>query len=227
MNNIKGIVFDLYGTLFDVHTVAGLCDTHHPGQGLEISILWRQKQLEYTWLRSLMNRYASFEQATEDALNYTCSRLGLEIDADQRSALCDAYFHLLPFPEVPTALRELNERGIPLAILSNGSKKTINAVVRNAGLTKEFAHLISVENVGVFKPHSQVYALGERELGLSKDEILFVSSNSWDVTGAAYYGYTTCWVNRGGGTFEEMGQRPAHVVSGVDMIAAAFAKQPA
>ena len=98
MNHIKGIVFDLYGTLYDVHTVSGLCDTHHPGRGLEISILWRQKQLEYTWLRSLMNQYASFEKATEDALNYTCARLGLELDANERRALCG----LLPVPWTPT-----------------------------------------------------------------------------------------------------------------------------
>jgi 2-haloacid dehalogenase len=227
MNSVKGIVFDLYGTLYDVHTVAALCDAHDPGRGLEISVLWRQKQLEYTWLRSLMNQYASFEQATEDALNYTCARLGLELDAKQRSALCDAYLHLRPFPEVPTALRALNERGIPLAILSNGSTHTINAVVRNSGLTHEFAHLISVESAGIFKPHIRVYELAERAMGLPKNEILFVSSNAWDATGAAYYGYTTCWVNRGTGTFDEMGQRPDHVVSGIDGISAVLVGQPA
>ena len=223
MNHIRGIVFDLYGTLYDVHSVAALCESHYPQRGRELSLLWRQKQLEYTWLRSLMGRYVSFETATEDGLNFSCAHLGLALDADRRSALCEAYLRLAPFPEVPAALRALNARGLPLAILSNGSTRSIDAVVRHSGLANEFAHLISVDEVQVFKPDARVYALAERSLGLPKASILFVSSNAWDATGAAYYGYTTCWVNRGGATFDELGQRPAHVVTGIDALAAALA----
>jgi 2-haloacid dehalogenase len=223
MNDIRGIVFDLYGTLYDVHSVAALCETYYPKRGPEVSVLWRQKQLEYTWLRSLMGQYANFEKATEDGLNFTCAHLGLELDAIRRSALCDAYLRLLPYPEVPSALRKLNARGIPLAILSNGSPHSIDSVVRNSGLLKEFAHLISVDDVQIFKPHERVYELAERRLGLARDSILFVSSNAWDVTGGGYYGYSTCWVNRGGATFDEMGQRPKHVVAGIDALATAFA----
>jgi 2-haloacid dehalogenase len=225
MNGIQGIVFDLYGTLYDVHSVATLCETYYPGRGREVSALWRQKQLEYTWLRSLMRQYANFERCTEDGLAYTCGHLGLELDTERRRALCDAYLRLSPFPEVPSALRELNARGIPLAILSNGSPHSIDSVVRNSGLQKEFAHLISVEPAQVFKPDARVYELAERKLGLARASILFVSSNAWDVTGAAYYGYTTCWVNRGNGVFDEMGQRPKQVVTGIDQLAAAFARR--
>lgn len=220
MNDIQGIVFDLYGTLYDVHSVAALCDAHYPARGLEVSLLWRQKQLEYTWLRSLMGRYENFEQATEDALNFTCRHLGLELDDPRRAALCDAYLRLSPFPEVRSALRELNARGLTLAILSNGSVRSIASVVRNSGLHDEFEHLLSVDEVAIFKPHMSVYELAERKMGLPSSAILFVSSNSWDATGASYYGYRTCWVNRGGGTFDELGRQPDHTVAGVDAIAA-------
>jgi 2-haloacid dehalogenase len=227
MNDIRGIVFDLYGTLYDVHSVAALCETYYPRRGREVSVLWRQKQLEYTWLRSLMGQYADFEKATEDGLNFTCSHLGVELDADRRKALCDAYLRLLPYPEVPDALRKLNALGIPLAILSNGSPHSIDSVVRNSGLSNEFAHLISVDDVQTFKPHPRVYELAEHRLGVVRQSILFVSSNAWDVTGGGYYGYSTCWVNRGGATFDEMGQRPRHIVTGIDALARALtAAQP-
>lgn len=218
MTDIQGIVFDLYGTLYDVHSVAALCESLYPQRGREISVLWRQKQLEYTWLRSLMAQYADFERATEDSLNFTSSHLGLALDDQRRASLCEAYLRLTPFPEVPAALADLNARGIPLAILSNGSIHSIDAVVSNSGLSAAFAHLISVEHVRIFKPHASVYELAEKAFGLSRASILFVSSNAWDVTGASYFGYRTCWVNRGRATFDELGQRPSHMVSGVDGI---------
>ncbi len=219
MKDIRGIVFDLYGTLYDVHSVATQCDSFYPKLGRDVSVLWRQKQLEYTWLRSLMGQYVDFERATEDSLAYTCRHLGLELDESRRAALCEAYLRLSPFPEVPAALRELRARGLPLAILSNGSIRSIDSVVRRSGLLDEFAHLISVDDVRIFKPSHRVYELAERKLDLHRSAILFVSSNAWDVTGAAYFGYPTCWVNRGSGTFEEMGQRPAHTVTGIDALA--------
>jgi 2-haloacid dehalogenase len=219
MNDIRGIVFDLYGTLYDVHSVATQCDSFYPQLGRELSVLWRQKQLEYTWLRSLMGQHVDFEKATEDSLVYTFRHLGLELDEPRRAALCDAYLRLSPFPEVPAALRELRARGLPLAILSNGSVRSIDSVVRHSGLLDEFTHLISIDDVRIFKPSHRVYELAERKFDLHRSAILFVSSNAWDVTGAAYFGYPTCWVNRGAGTFEEMGQRPAHTVAGIDALA--------
>lgn len=225
MNNIRAIVFDLYGTLYDVHSVAVRCEAHFPQRGREVSMLWRQKQLEYTWLRSLMGQYADFEKVTEDALVFTCRHLKLDLDAQRKGVLSEEYLRILPFAEVPVALRELNAHGVPLAILSNGSKRSIDAVVRNSGLHGEFAQLISVEDVQVFKPDAKVYELAERRLHVDRSAILFVSSNAWDVTGARHFGYPVCWVNRGGGTFDEMGQRPDYITAGVDVLARAIAER--
>jgi 2-haloacid dehalogenase len=219
MNNIQAIVFDLYGTLYDVHSVVTACDRQYPGRGREISVLWRQKQLEYTWLRSLMGRYENFEKATHDALGFTCRQLGLDLPPETRETLCRAYLRLAPFPEVPSALRELRARGYRLAILSNGSVRSIDSVVTSSGLAAEFADLISVDEVGVFKPDPRVYQLAERRLHLDRSAILFVSSNSWDATGAAYYGYATCWINRNGGSFEELRRTPDLVVPHAGAIA--------
>jgi 2-haloacid dehalogenase len=218
VNHIKGIVFDLYGTLFDVHSVAARCEAFHPGHGLEVSMLWRQKQLEYTWLRSLMGRFADFERCTADALAFTCGRLGLSLDTQGQRTLCDEYLRLAPFAEAPAALDALNARSLPLAILSNGSRHSIDAVVRNAGLHGAFAQLLSVDEVQVFKPDARVYALAERKLGLARTSILFVSSNAWDVTGARSFGFETAWIDRHGGTFDEMGERPHYVFGGLDEL---------
>jgi 2-haloacid dehalogenase len=223
MNNIKGVVFDLYGTLFDVHSMAARCDAYFPGRGHELSVLWRQKQLEYTWLRSLMNRYVDFEEVTAQALRFACQHLHLDLDTPASATLCDAYLHITPFAEVPDALRELRRSGLPLAILSNGSPRSIEAVVSNAGLREEFTHLLSVDAMRVYKPDSRVYALAGQALGLDRSEILFVSSNSWDATGAKYFGFPTCWINRTGNTFDEMGQRPDWIVTGLDAAVRLFA----
>jgi len=216
MSNTKAIVFDLYGTLYDVHSVVQQCDAAYPGQGIQISTMWRQKQLEYTWLRSLMGQYVSFEQATRDALVYTCRYLNLELDQAVCARLCDAYLNLTPYPEVPATLQQLNGLGLPLAILSNGSVFSIDSVVKNSGLQKHFAHLISVERVGVFKPDPRVYALASQALGLLPQQILFVSSNAWDASGARHFGFTVCWVNRHNNTFEELGAAPHAIVNGLD-----------
>lgn len=219
MKNIQAIVFDLYGTLYDVHSVAARCESYFPQRGQEISALWRQKQLEYTWLRSLMNQYRDFEQCTEDALVFTARHLRLALDAPTRALLCQEYLRIQPFPEVPQALRRLNALGLSLAILSNGSVHSIRSVVQHSGLEAEFAHLISVDAVQVFKPHPRVYQLAEQRLQLLPTEILFVSSNAWDASGARHYGYPVCWVDRKGGSFDELGQRPDHVVAGLDALA--------
>jgi 2-haloacid dehalogenase len=218
MNPIKGVVFDLYGTLYDVHSVAGLCSQFYPGRGLEISMLWRQKQLEYTWLRSLMGRYAPFEQVTDDALGFVSKQLKLNLTPGAREALCNAYLQIKPYPEVPAALEKLRARGLPLAILSNGSQHSVRSVVSHSGLEAQFDHLLSVDDVQVFKPHHAAYELAEKRMGVARGDLLFVSSNAWDASGARNFGYTVCWVNRIGNTFDELGQRPDRVIAGLDEL---------
>lgn len=213
MRNIKGVVFDLYGTLYDVHSVAEQCEALVPGRGAEISALWRQKQLEYTWLRSLMNRYRPFEAITEDALLHVCKRLSLPLVDSQRAELCDAYLQLKPFSETAPTLLQLNALGLPIAILSNGSVHSISEVVQHSGLEAHFTHLISVERVQVFKPHGSAYELGVDVLGARREELLFVSSNAWDASGAKDFGYNVAWVNRGGTAFDELGVRPDFEIS--------------
>lgn len=219
MKQIKGVVFDLYGTLFDVHSVAARCESFYPQRGREISLIWRQKQLEYTWLRSLMRQYQDFERATEDALVYACQHLGLDLTDARKQVLCNEYLRITPFPEVPAALQAMRDSGLPLAILSNGSINSIDTVVKNAGLYDQFAHLISVDAIKIFKPDARVYALAEQMMQLDRNAILFVSSNAWDVTGAGYYGYPTCWINRGGSTFDELGRRPDHIAHSINALA--------
>lgn len=218
MAETKAIVFDLYGTLYDVHSVAQQCNVSYPGQGTKISEMWRQKQLEYTWLRSLMGQYISFEQATHDALVYTCNHLELYLDETTCEVLCDAYLKLSPYPEVPDTLQRLKAMDLPLAILSNGSAFSIDSVVKNSGLQDYFSCLLSVERIGVFKPDPRVYTLACEVLSLPPSQILFVSSNAWDASGARHFGFDVCWINRGNNTFDELGVLPSYVVSGLDDV---------
>lgn len=197
MNGLPGLqalVFDAYGTLFDVHSVIALCDQLFPDQGARLSQLWRAKQLEYTWLRSLMGRYEDFWQVTESALVFACQSLGLTCDAGARARLMDAYLHLDPFPEARQALKALSM--YPLAILSNGSPRMLQAAVDSAGFQGMFSQIISVDEAGIYKPSPAVYQLAPAKIGVDKAAIGFVSSNSWDVIGAKSFGFWTCWVNR-------------------------------
>lgn len=219
MKNIQGIVFDLYGTLYNVHSVSRACDELYPGHGDEISKMWRQKQLEYTWLRSLMNRYVSFEKATEDALRFTCAQLGLPLDDETHQRLADVYLSLKPHDDTPAALQRLKEAGIPLGIISNGSHRSIHEVVTHSELNWAFDELISVEEVQVFKPHESVYTLAEKRMGFARENILFVSSNAWDASAASTFGYPVCWVNRQKGAFDELGSRPTHTASDLGEMA--------
>ena len=212
MQPIEGIVFDLYGTLYDVHSVVQACESAYPGQGEAISRLWRQKQLEYTWLSSLMGRYASFEQRTEEALRYTCKHLGLATDETTLRQLGQAYLHLAPHPDTTAALRRLKASGLPMAIASNGSHHSIEQVVSHSDMGWAFDHLISVETVKVFKPDNRVYSLAEQTMAIPRDRLLFVSSNSWDPTGARHFGFPVCWVKRQGAVFDELGATPTREV---------------
>ena len=216
---VQGLLFDAYGTLFDVHSVieAGRAVTADPQA---LSMLWRAKQLEYTWLRSLMGRYEDFWAVTESALAFACRRLGLEVGPAERARLMDAYLRLDPFPEVPGVLDRLH--GLPCAILSNGAPRMLDAVVQHTGLGRHLQAVISVDAVRVFKPAPQVYALGPARLGIPARSLGFVSSNCWDVVGAKAYGFQVAWVNRQGAPLEELGVAPDLEVADLDGLARAL-----
>jgi 2-haloacid dehalogenase len=218
---IDALVFDAYGTLFDVHSVVAACDRRFPGRGRELSQAWRAKQLEYTWLRSLMGRYRDFWGVTGDALGWACRSLGLECPDEARRELLDAYLRLDTFPEVKGALAALGAR--PLAILSNGSPAMLGSVVRHAGLEPAFAAVLSVDAVRVYKPHPSVYEMAPVRLAVPKERIGFVSSNGWDVAGAATYGLVPFWVSRTAAPAEELGQPAARSVRALDELAALVA----
>jgi 2-haloacid dehalogenase len=219
MKTFRGIVFDMYGTLYDVHSVARACEQAFPGKGAAISQLWRQKQLEYTWLRSLMERYVNFETVTDDALRFTCAAFGLAPDEETARFLSDQYLRLEPHPEMPETLQRLKDAGLPLAIISNGSHKSIAQVVNNSGMGWAFDELISAEDVQVFKPHPKVYELCERHMGQSREHILFVSSNGWDASAAGLFGFPVCWVNRKLGPFDVLGATPTVVTEDLAAMA--------
>jgi 2-haloacid dehalogenase len=203
---IKALVFDAYGTLFDVHSVIATCNQKFPGQGPALSQAWRAKQLEYTWLRSLMGRYEDFWRVTESALVFACKSLNLPCPPATRAELMDAYLHLQPYPEVPQALRALSNHS--RAILSNGSSRMLRAAVGSAGLEGMFSNVISVDAAKIYKPSPHVYQLACKKMRLTKTAVGFVSSNCWDVVGAQSFGFWTCWVNRSKAPVDELGFTP-------------------
>lgn len=219
MKNFRGIVFDLYGTLYDVHSVAGICDQAFPGKGVAMAQLWRKKQLEYTWLRTLMERYVNFETLTDDALRFTCAALELPLEDDMARVLGDLYLRLEPHPDTTAALHRLKDAGIPLGIISNGSHKSIAQVINHSGMGWAFDELISVEDVQVFKPHPKVYELAERRMGHPRDQILFVSANGWDASAAGLFGFPVCWINRNLGPFDVLGGAPTVVTEDLTAMA--------
>ena len=181
MPDIQAVVFDAYGTLFDVHSVVQRCDSLFPGRGSQLSLLWRSKQLEYTWLRSLMGRYEDFEAVTRAALRFACASLALELSEAGSQSLMDEYLRLAPYPEAGEALQRLQSR--KLAILSNGSPAMLEALLRNTGLTARFHAVLSVDERRTYKPHPSVYRLAPDRLGVPAASIAFVSSNFWDPPG--------------------------------------------
>jgi 2-haloacid dehalogenase len=202
MSPVRGYVFDAYGTLFDVHAVveAGRAITADP---MALSLAWRGKQLEYTWLRSLMGRYEDFWTVTEDALRWAIARLGLRASDADVQRLMEAYLSLACFPEVAETLAGL--AGRPRAILSNGAPKMLAAAVTSSGLAPHLEHVLSVDAVKTYKPSPAVYALGPEALGIAAPDLLFVSSNAWDVAGAKSFGYRVAWCNRTGAPAENLG----------------------
>jgi 2-haloacid dehalogenase len=196
MKDIKGFVFDAYGTLFDVFSVTALCEQIFPGKGAALAQLWRVKQLQYSVMRSLMGRHRDFWQLTEDGLVYGCTSLGLALTADARARLLQAYLTLAAFPDVRPGLEALRRLGLRLAILSNGEPKMLEAAAQSAEIFGLLDRIISVEDVKIFKPSPRVYGLAAERLGVSSAELRFVSSNSWDVAGAASAGLRAFWIQR-------------------------------
>ena len=207
----RALVFDAYGTLFDVHSVIALCERFWPGKGAALSQLWRAKQLEYTWQRSLMQRYAPFSSVTREALAYACEALGLDLSAARVEDLMAEYLRLAIYPDVRDTLKKLECKR---AILSNGSPDMLQPLVKRSGL--QFDAVISVDELKVFKPAPQVYELAAKKL--DTDRIGFVSSNCWDALGARSYGFSVYWINRAGAPVDRLGFRPDRVLKSLNEI---------
>lgn len=207
LTGIRACVFDAYGTLFDVNSAAAQEKDALGDQWQPLSDLWRSKQLQYTWLRGLMGRHAEFWQVTGDALDYAMTSLKID-DAALRDRLMAMYLRLKSYPEVKDTLERLKSGGMKLAILSNGSPKMLAAATKNSAIDHVFDAVLSVEEVQVFKPHPSVYALATQHLGLERNEICFLSSNSWDAHAARAYGFHVVWCNRFAQASERIPERP-------------------
>jgi 2-haloacid dehalogenase len=217
---ISALVFDAYGTLFDVHSVTRLADALFPGRGAELSRAWRARQLEYTWLRTLMDRYEDFSRVTASSLEWALESLALEADDAARRSLLEEYRKLAVFPEVPAALDAM-ARVRPLAILSNGHPDMLEAVVEHNKLRNLFrGGVMSVHPAKKFKPHPNVYRLVEDRLGVPRSLVGFVSSNGWDAAGARAFGFQTFWVNRAGHPVERLGVRPDATIANLEELVA-------
>lgn len=213
----RALLFDAYGTLFDVHSVVVQAGAGIPGDLGALSQLWRQKQLEFTWLRTLMGRYEDFWHITQAALRTALAQLQMEASETQVRQLLDAYLAPAVFPDARAALEACSD--FPCAILSNGSPKMLDAAVRNNGIESCFSDIISVDPVKNYKPSPKAYQLGPDTLRLPAEKMLFVSSNAWDAAGAKAFGYSVCWCNRTGLAMDQLGFEPDIVVSNLEQIA--------
>lgn len=218
----RAVLFDAYGTLFDVYSVGELAEQLFAGHGESLSLLWRDKQIEYTRLTSMSGRYRPFSELTRAGLRHAARRLSLTLDAGAEARLLDEYWHLRAFAEAREVLVELHARGIPTGILSNGDPDMLDTVARHAGLGELLAHVLSAHALRLYKPDPAVYALGPRALDLAAKDILFVSSNGWDAIGATWFGYTTLWVNRGGLPLDELATEPTRTGSSLRDVLSFF-----
>jgi 2-haloacid dehalogenase len=220
MRTIEAAVFDLYGTLLQVDSV-GRAAAEVTDDPAGLVALWRTKQLEYTWLRSLMGRHVDFWAVTGDALDYTLERLDITVDGAGRDRLLGAWLAPTPYPEVPAALERISDGGRRrLAVLSNGTPSMLSTALAARGLDKLVDPAISIEDAGIFKPHPSVYGLVEQTLGVPPEQVMFVSSNAWDAAGAAAFGFHVAWVNRQGAPFDRLGVAPRLVVADLGELAA-------
>ena len=206
MKNIKAIIFDAYGTLFDVNSAAEKCKDKIGDKWEPFANFWRTTQLEYTWLRSLMKRHKDFWQITEDSLDK--SMLAFNINPKMKDELLNLYKVLSPFQEVPETLKILKEKNFKLAILSNGTPSLLNQLVKSNNLDNLFDDLFSIEEVKIYKPDSKVYDLPIKKYEIKKNEVAFLSANTWDVSGAGNYGYNAIWVNRNNNIFDYLDYKP-------------------
>ena len=206
MKNIKAIIFDAYGTLFDVNSAAEKCKGKIGDKWEDFANYWRTTQLEYTWLRSLMNRHKDFWKITEDSLDK--SMKFFKIDNSMRNDLLDLYKVLSPFSEVKETLNKLKKKDFKLAILSNGTPSLLGNLVKNNNLENIFDDIFSIEEVGVYKPDSKVYDIPVKKYQIQRNEITFLSANTWDVSGGGNYGYNSVWVNRNKNIFDNLDYQP-------------------
>ena len=216
MKNIKAIIFDAYGTLFDVNSAAENCKDKIGDKWGDFANYWRTTQLEYTWLRSLMKRHKDFWQVTEDSLNK--SMKAYEIDSSLRNELLDLYKILSPFKEVPEVLKSLKEKDLKLAILSNGTPTLLNQLVKSNNLDNLFDNLFSIEEVGIYKPDSKVYDIPIKKYNIKKNEVAFLSANTWDISGGGNYGYNSIWVNRNKNTFDNLDYVPKYQIENLSNL---------
>ena len=210
MKNIKAIIFDAYGTLFDVNSAAEKCKDKIGDKWEAFANYWRTTQLEYTWLRSLMKRHKDFWQVTEDSLDK--SMKVFNIDNSMRNELLDLYKILSPYPEVPEILKSLKEKDYKLSILSNGTPSLLNELVKSNNLENLFDDVFSIEEVGIYKPDSRVYDMPIKKYKIQNNEVAFLSANTWDVSGGGNYGFNSIWVNRNNNIFDNLDFKPEHQI---------------
>lgn len=215
--HIQAIVFDAYGTLFNVDAIESGLSRHFGEQAAAISQIWRRKQLEYSWLRTLMRKYKPFSEVTVEALQFACAEAGVTLIESVQMDLMKQYFVLDTFPEVSGLLKELSQHK-QLAILSNANPEMMEAAAMHNGIDKHLSHVFSADVISQFKPVPEVYAIASQGLGYSPAEIAFVSSNTWDVTGASAYGFHAIWLNRNQGTMETLGYPPAQTIQELEEL---------
>ena len=216
MKNVKAIIFDAYGTLFDVNSAAEKCKDKIGDKWEGFANFWRTTQLEYTWLRSLMKRHKDFWQVTEDSLDKSMN--AFNIDKSMRSELLDLYKILNTFPEVKDVLNKLKEKNYKIAILSNGTPALLNKLVKSNNLENIFDDIFSIEEVGIYKPDSRVYDIPIKKYQIQKNEVTFLSANTWDVSGSGNYGYNAIWVNRNNNIFDNLDYKPKNEVKNLKKL---------
>ena len=216
MKNVKAIIFDAYGTLFDVNSAAEKCKDKIGDKWEPFANFWRTTQLEYTWLRSLMGRHKDFWQVTEDSLDK--SMKAFNIDSSMKNELLNLYKILSPYKEVSETLKALKEKKFKLAILSNGTPSLLNELVKSNNLNNVFDDLFSIEEVGIYKPNSKVYDIPVQKYQIEKNEIAFLSANTWDVSGGGNYGYQSIWVNRNNNIFDNLDYEPQNQIKNLSEL---------
>ena len=216
MKNVKAIIFDAYGTLFDVNSAAEKCKDKIGEKWENFANYWRTTQLEYTWLRSLMKRHKDFWQVTEDSLDKSIN--AFNIDKSMRNELLDLYKTLNTFPEVKVVLNKLKEKNYKLAILSNGTPALLNELVKGNNIENIFDDIFSIEDVGIYKPDSRVYDIPTKKYQIQKNEVAFLSANTWDVSGGGNYGYNAIWVNRNNNIFDNLDYKPKNEVKNLNHL---------